>query len=63
MEVKVYIRPNGEVEISVEGVKGNQCVKLTEFLEKELGEVTTRELKPTYYEKATVVQKLPVGIG
>ena len=51
-ELKVYIKPNGDVEISVEGVKGNECVRLTEFLEKGLGEVTTRELKPAYYEKA-----------
>jgi hypothetical protein len=63
MQVKVYIQPNGEVEVSVEGVKGTQCIKLTEFLEKELGEVTARELKPAYYEKATAAQKLPVRIG
>jgi len=62
VELKIYIQPNGEVEISVEGVKGNQCVKLTEFLEKGLGEVVIKELKPAYYEKATVVQRLPLGV-
>ena len=63
MQVKVYIQPDGEVEISEEGVKGNQCIKLTEFLEKELGEVTARKLKPAYREKARVTQKLPLELG
>jgi acylphosphatase len=62
MQIKVYIRPDGEVEISVEGVKGRECTKLTEFLERELGEVTDKELKPAYYERATVIQKLPAGL-
>ena len=53
--LKVYIKPNGDVEISVEGVKGRECVKLTEFLEKGLGEITARKLKPAYYEKVECV--------
>jgi hypothetical protein len=62
MQIKVRIQPNGEVEISVEGVKGNQCVKLTDFLERELGEATSKELKPSYYEKAPVTQRLPARL-
>lgn len=64
-KLKVYIKPNGDVEISVEGVKGHECIRLTEFLEEGLGEVTARELKPAYYEEATVAQRqeLPVKTG
>jgi acylphosphatase len=62
MQIKIYIRPDGEVEISVEGVKGRECTKLTEFLERELGEVTDKELKPAYYERVTVTQELPAGL-
>ena len=60
-ELKVYIKPNGDIEISVEGVKGHECVKLTEFLERELGEVTARKLKPAYYEKATEDVRVRIG--
>jgi hypothetical protein len=56
-KIKIYIKPNGDVEISVEGVKGRECVKLTEFLERDLGEVTARKLKPAYYEKATIAEE------
>ena len=59
MQIKVYIQADGEVEISVEGIKGSQCLKLTEFLERDLGEVTDREFKPAYYEQVTVDQTLP----
>ena len=62
MQIKVHIQPNGEVEISVEGVKGSQCLKLTEFLERELGEVTAKELKPAYYERVTLDEKLPATL-
>ena len=60
MEIKVYIQPDGEVELSVEGVKGKQCLKLTEFLEQTLGKVTDREFKPAYYETATEVEKATI---
>jgi hypothetical protein len=58
MEIKVYIHPNGEVKVAVAGVKGDQCLKLTEFLEQALGHVTEREMTPEFYE--TVREQLKV---
>ena len=59
MQIKVRIRPNGEVEIDVEGVQGEACLKLTEFLEEALGEVVAREMTSEYYIKVKAEQRLP----
>ena len=61
MELRIYIHGNGEVKVEVEGVKGDQCLQLTQFLEEALGTVTERELKSEYYRVAETlpqVQKL-----
>lgn len=61
MEFRVYIHPNGEVKIEVDGVKGKQCLPLTKFLEDALGTVEERDLKSEYYtvgETLKQVQKL-----
>ena len=58
-EIKLKIMPDGEVKIEVRGVKGTQCMKLTEFLENQLGLVVKREKTAEYYAKqpVTVVNK------
>jgi hypothetical protein len=48
-ELKISIGPTGDVQIEVEGVKGNKCLKLTEDLENELGILINREKKADYY--------------
>lgn len=49
-EIKLKVMPDGEVKIEVRGVKGDQCLKLTEFIEQELGLVVSREKTPEYFE-------------
>jgi hypothetical protein len=36
-EIEVIIRPDGQVELQVRGVKGDSCVDLTRELERYLG--------------------------
>lgn len=36
-EIELTIHPNGQVEISVRGVKGNTCLEITQALEEALG--------------------------
>lgn len=36
-EVMLTIHPNGQVEISVRGIKGNTCLEITKTLEEALG--------------------------
>jgi len=59
-QIKISIQPDGKVQIEVEGVQGQSCVGLTEFLEKALGEIDgEREYKNAYYLKEPTSQHLP----
>jgi hypothetical protein len=51
-EVEVIINKNGQVQIQVRGVKGIQCLDITEDLEQALGgSVILRELTPEALEE------------
>lgn len=50
-EVTVDIGLEGDIEISVNGVKGESCTDITKNLEKALGVAGERTLTPEYYEK------------
>jgi hypothetical protein len=59
--VKVIISPDGKMEVEVNGVKGRECLSITEFLGKEPGK---RILTGEYYlqtEKLTNGLKLPTN--
>ena len=49
-ELEIIISPSGEIQISVNGMKGNKCVDLTKSLEEALGQRLQQTLKPEYYE-------------
>jgi len=42
-EIRVVVERDGKVTISTEGVNGPQCLNLTEFLERGLGDVVKRQ--------------------
>jgi hypothetical protein len=48
-EFEIIIGPDGKISIDIKGASGKSCIELTEFLEKALGEVEDRQLKPEYY--------------
>ncbi|MFT7583481.1 MAG: hypothetical protein ACI9MR_005168 [Myxococcota bacterium] len=50
-DIVITIGPDGEVDIKVEGVAGDDCMDFTKFLEDELGEVTHREFTSEYYQE------------
>ena len=50
-EMIVTIMPDGEIKIETKGFTGKSCIKETEALKALLGEETSRELTPTYYER------------
>jgi len=52
-EIEYIIKPDGKVEIKVKGVKGEECMKLTEVVESKLGEVIACEKTQEYYEQQT----------
>ncbi len=61
-DIVIEIGPDGEVQISVEGVAGGDCLDFTKFLEDELGEVTERTHTSEYYqEEEEVEEQIKVG--
>lgn len=59
-EIKLKIMPDGEVRIEVTGVKGQQCLELTELLEKELGLEVKHQLTSEFYEVVEETTKVQV---
>lgn len=57
-ELRIHIDAQGEVQVEVLGVQGDGCLKLTEGLERRLGEVHGRQMKPEAYQQATESQEL-----
>ncbi len=53
-EIEIKINSEGEVTFYVKGVKGKGCKKLTEAIEKALGEVESRTYTSEYYQTANV---------
>jgi hypothetical protein len=55
-KIRIIIMPDGSSSVEVLGVKGKRCLKITEELEMELGNITERKAKAEMQEKeATVV--------
>ncbi len=56
-DIVITIGPDGNVQLSVEGVSGTDCMDFTKFLEDELGDVTERTHTSEYYcEEEQVVE-------
>jgi hypothetical protein len=56
--IEVIVSPAGEVKIDAVGFKGADCEKATAFLEKALGQVSTKQKKPEFYKQAQNVQRI-----
>ena len=52
---RIIIMPDGSSSVEVLGVKGKRCLKITEELEGELGNVTERKAKAEMQEKEAAV--------
>ncbi|MBX9771309.1 MAG: DUF2997 domain-containing protein [Candidatus Obscuribacterales bacterium] len=53
VEIEVEISPSGEVQVHVKGVKGKQCLSITNELESLLGGDVSREFTEEYDPSAT----------
>jgi len=49
-EIEFTIQPDGNVEFTIKGMKGKQCVPVAEFF-KVLGEVNADQATSEYYEQ------------
>lgn len=48
--IKVTVEKDGKLTLEVQGVHGPQCISLTEFLEREIGDVLEREKTGDFYK-------------
>ena len=55
IEFKIY--PDGRVEETVRGVKGNNCHKVTEKINENLGKVIASEPTEEMYEQELVIDQ------
>lgn len=62
-EMIITIGKDGGVEIEVQGVKGDDCLEFSKFLEEELGEVVDRERTPEYYQTEQEATRLKITLG
>lgn len=56
-EFIIDIDETGNVRVEGKGISGPECVKLTEDLEKALGDVEKKTLKPDYRLTTPVLRK------
>jgi hypothetical protein len=54
-EIIITIDKQGDTTLEVRGAKGKRCISLTEFMERELGQVKDRKRKTEYYQSEQVV--------
>mmetsp|Transcript_10173 Transcript_10173/g.18317 ORF Transcript_10173/g.18317 Transcript_10173/m.18317 type:complete len:105 (+) Transcript_10173:366-680(+) len=50
-EIEVIISQEGDVQLVVRGVKGEECIKLTEEIQEALGIVVSQEKTSEFYQK------------
>jgi hypothetical protein len=53
-QIKITIDKKANMTLEVEGVKGGQCVSLTEFLEESVGQVVSRQKTREFYQSAKI---------
>ena len=56
-QIIVSISADGDVQVEAKGVRGPGCAKLTEAIEKALGEVTKDQKKPEFSLSPTIGAK------
>jgi hypothetical protein len=49
-QITVVVERDGKVRLAVEGIRGSQCLSVTAFLEKEMGEVCERQRTGDFYK-------------
>ena len=54
-KIRIIIMPDGTSTVEVLGVKGKRCLKMTEELEGELGDVKERKAKAEMQEKENTI--------
>ena len=55
-EFEITIAPDGEVVVHMKGVKGQRCVKYSEFFAEIIGNIEKQEFTSEHYEPEEEVE-------
>jgi hypothetical protein len=56
LEIRLVIKPDGTVELTTHGLKGEECLTETKELEKAVGRVTRRTKTSEYHAAKTTTK-------
>ena len=59
--IEIIVSPTGQTHVETRGFTGSSCREASEFLEKALGERTSEQLTPEFYQSQTEPQALQEG--
>ena len=59
--IEVVVMPDGSLSIDAVGFKGPACEKATRFLEEALGQIASKQRKPSYSERNKTQRQQQVG--
>ena len=59
--IEVIVMPDGSLVIDAVGFKGAACDKATRFLEEALGQIASKQRKPSYSERNKTQRQQRVG--
>jgi hypothetical protein len=57
-DITITIADNGEVMVSVEGLSGPKCIKATDFVIDDLGDIISQEHTSEYYKTDVVDENI-----
>ena len=62
-QIRIVVERDGKLRMEVEGFNGSQCLSVTEFLEKEIGEVFERQKTSDFYKarRFTLTNRITSG--
>ena len=60
--IEIIISPSGQLNINAVGFSGTDCEKATAFLEQALGQLTSKQRKPEWYQQNRRANQQKVGV-
>lgn len=59
--IEVIVNVDGSLVVDAVGFKGPECDKATRFLEEALGQIASKQRKPTYNERNQTKHQQRIG--
>lgn len=60
--IDIIITPDGKSNVETKGFTGSDCREASRFLEQALGQATSEQLKPEFYQSASEEAHIQEGL-